>query len=296
MSDNHQLVANNVDMKRVVNPATQLQYQINNLFKAAFKEVRATYSYLLKTPGDIEALHQFRISLRRVKSLLHSFEQVIRRSVFSTIYTNVSTPLKASNALRDYDVLIAALSSKQHLQNEPAIKHIETVNKHLKQIRNHSRQQFFQQLQTWQIVDLPAECTRKPYRSQSFTDFMQTSLAQHQKVIKSLIGKIKHTNRDEPFHRLRIAFKQYRYLLEMSPPSFIAEGARTRLKQLKVMQTLLGKFNDYAVWQQHLASLGNSGRISDKVSYACGVISTVCWFEQHQLLPAIRESTSDFVS
>ena len=269
-----------------------LEHQVASLFSAACKQVHASNSALMKTPDDIEALHQFRISLRRVKSLLHSFKDVMRETIYSTLNSNVSGPLSASNALRDHDVLIAALSDDAARHNEPVVEHLHALIRHLKRVRKRIRKHTFQYIDKWQFAECSGAFTRKPVRGESFKTYLHASLTDHQQKIESCLSSVRHSKKDKPVHQLRIACKHYRYLLEMSKQGVTPAIRKAQLKRLKALQSLLGQFNDYAVWRHHLWTLSNAEKISRKASYACGAFSVKCWYMQRQLLPDIRESSS----
>ncbi len=179
---------------------------------------------------DTEALHDLRVALRRLTSLLHIIETFQDCS-----YQQLRHMLKATNRARDLEVfpqimqrlipLPSKLEETWHLRRIDEIRHLH------------------QSLpESWRsaVAKLPANIQGNR------EDFRQLAIRQLQRDILRLQKRRNRLCQDwsnRSAHKLRISGKQVRYILE--PFAILHKEIEKCVVEMKAFQDLLGEYNDY---------------------------------------------------
>ncbi len=231
---------------------------------------------------DSEFLHDYRIAVRRTRSLLSQMKKLI--PVEETLYfQNEFKWLGAiTGPVRDMDVYLlereqykSMLPTQLHQGLDNFFKDLEKARvPKLQEMRDglgSARYQNFMNAwaryltgkdgTTWKMGG--KEC--QPYA----TKMIRKRLT---KILKDG-GAITPDTPDAELHRLRIQGKKLRYLLEFFRSFFNAEEVDYFLKQLKKLQNNLGDFNDVSVQSEMLSGYIEdlSGRSKRSVQIAAAV-------------------------
>ncbi len=208
-------------------------------FKHNFSECKRHFSE--------ESVHDFRVSMRRFMALLDLLNQVYPRKYLLDIRKILKKELKVFNPLRDNQVQILNLRSL--IYTYPAL-----FTYYVKQL--HDEQIFINQIKVTlddlSIHDIEGlmffimmDMKDRLRKEQGGFSGMFTAAKQS---FDSLIEKrndvdIKNL---ETVHKLRIAFKKFRYVVEMLFPYI--HYPKEILKRLKGMQNILGEIQDNRVF------------------------------------------------
>ena len=214
---------------------------------------------------DIEFLHDYRIALRKIRSVLSLFVGVYADDVTAQLKTRFSNLMAPTGQLRDLDVYLAEKDGFFDLLPPSMHGGLE----HLFQL--------FERQRAAAQADLVAHLEAKSYQRE--VEALEKRFASKKKLAKgenaqlssvayssALIWKryrkvckiaagIDDQTEDEEVHRLRIHCKKLRYLMEFFAPVFPAKEFKSIIKPLKRLQDNLGLFNDYSVQQDKLRSL-----------------------------------------
>jgi CHAD domain-containing protein len=214
---------------------------------------------------DTEFLHDFRVAVRRSRSLLTLTKGVVSPEVSAVLTADLRAAGKATNVQRDMDVYILDQGVYEALLPEPlkpAIRPLFTTLRRrrtaaLKKTKQFLAADVYRNLQR-HINDYAAQDSIDP------SDAPQADaplLALAQKVITSRYRKVVKSGRrisgetpDADIHQLRIECKKLRYALEFFSPLFPPSDMTRLIKQLKMLQDHLGRFNDLAVQQEFLGA------------------------------------------
>jgi len=184
----------------------------------------------LKYDGKEEELHEFRVALRRIRSLIKLF---LDDSVPFT--KSLKTMMNATNTMRELDVLLNSISSAQ-------------FPKLFKQLSKH-RQKIVQTLFTpafvHQTLLLLDESSDYFFQNDSYfisEILMQTILTHYQHCLDSYESLEKNT-KPKTLHHLRIQFKDARYGFEFLEIADIHE-AKEIIEHCKTVQNSLGGIQD----------------------------------------------------
>ncbi len=216
----------------------------------------------LKVDDDTEFLHDYRVSLRKVRSVLSLFKGVYGESENSALKQDFSGIMKATNRLRDLDVYLLdksvffdLLSPRMHTGLEQMFdafaierkKQLKLVSKKL------NSKDYEHTMQT--LKDKFSSVGNLPIGPKAFTpslSFATKLIWKRYKKVCEIARQINAETPDEEVHELRIQCKKLRYLMEFFSSLFPREMLKELIQSLKRLQNNLGLFNDYSVQQVSL--------------------------------------------
>ncbi len=200
---------------------------------------------------DSEALHNFRVSVRRLRSFLKSFEPYLKNS--KKHRQKLSHIMDLTNAGRDTEVHILWLKARvekasvleesgisyllEHLTND---EHID-----LKKVKKQ-----FAEAAKKLDKSFSSEAKVKAKESLTFSAASADVLKQHSDELQTLLQRIKNAE-DEEIHEARIVGKRLRYILELLG----SEEATAIVKQLKKLQDTSGDLHDLQVLEPKVQNL-----------------------------------------
>jgi len=223
---------------------------------------------ILKNRDDIlkstepESLHDFRVYLRRSRTLLSQFSSRLPAENILLARENLSTLFRQTNSLRDLDVYLLSESEYRRMLPEklqpgiaPLFRRLRLQQKReLNRVREWLVQtESVQRLSEWQnfiIHDL--KFSDEPAKT---SELLSEVL---EKRFRRLIRKGKRmqpqTDTDS-IHAVRIEAKKLRYFIEAFQNYFEAAGTTELLKRLRKMQTSFGNFNDLTIQSRFIQAI-----------------------------------------
>jgi CHAD domain-containing protein/CYTH domain-containing protein len=215
----------------------------------------------LTNADDETALHDFRVSLRRLRSTLRAWDAVLPKKVTKKLRKELSKVQRATGAGRDAEVLLEWLTSEREelsVEHRPGIDWIMIDLKKRKdeayaRIRQSLRPAFehldarLQPRLEAMTIEVHLE---KDVPADTFARAIATEARAHATLLLEAIDEIRDLFDTETMHAARIAGKRLRYLLD--PLAEHATGVRAVLDELKPFQDLLGEMNDIAVLIEQL--------------------------------------------
>ncbi len=210
---------------------------------------------------DTEFLHDYRVAVRRIRSLYSQAKQVLPDSLIKKIKIDYGALGKVTNRMRDIDVYL--LNIKKYLDLMPANQReyitpffeslkSERVTEHRKLVRFLRSEKYTDMIRYW-----TDHLNKTPVSSETdmkILDFARIKLKNYFDKVLDLGQKIRPDSPANLVHKLRIECKKLRYLLEFYSGLFAPEAIRTLIRQLKILQDNLGEFNDYSIQQINLNS------------------------------------------
>lgn len=216
----------------------------------------------IKADYDTEFLHDYRVSLRKVRSALSLFKDVYTASDTERLKRMFVDIMKTTNRLRDLDVYL--LDKPHYFSLIP-----ESLHDGLRimfAVFGEERQGQFAH-----VVDMLGSPTYADTMRELAAYFAASNALElgpnadeltllfacrliwkrYTKVCK-IARRITADTPSKDVHRLRIQCKKLRYLMEFFAPLFPGKALKRLIKALKRLQDNLGRFNDYAVQQRSL--------------------------------------------
>jgi len=211
--------------------------------------------------ADPECLHQYRVSLRRIRALVSMNKSVYSPAV-KPIRKSLGKIMKKTGPLRDLDVL---LGRKESFLNQLEPEDIPGVEAYFRELR---RQRLRERNSVRLFLSGPA--CREGFQSLLY-DFGDPpddlkgkipgmpALEQNKRRLKKTIAKtekaleeINECISDNGLHTLRLRCKKLRYLCEYRKALFQDDAADRLTRKMKQVQTSLGEFNDRSVQEEFL--------------------------------------------
>lgn len=211
---------------------------------------------------DSEFLHDYRVSLRKVRSIISLFKDVYDPEITEYLKAEFADIMQITGRLRDLDVYL--LDRDDYFSLVPASTHTglgilfsyfekEREEQHAlicESLQSKAYQKRMKMLLKGFKKDLWAVGGKADKGSLKFG--CKVILKRYNKVC-GIARSIDGNTEDAVVHELRIQCKKLRYLMEFFTPLFAKKEIKSLIKSLKVLQDNLGRFNDYSVQQESLA-------------------------------------------
>ena len=213
----------------------------------------------LADAGEADALHDFRVALRRLRSALRAYRPWLGRAASRKVRSALRDLGRATNAGRDGEVQADWLASEDREFSEQARA---GATKLAQLLRNHRRPRATE-LQAELSVTAGKILKRLEFLDQPSPIFVAVYaplLAEHAAAAAARVAAITGAEQVEEAHEARIAVKRLRYLLE--PQLEELQQAPPLLERIEELQDLLGELHDAHVLEDTLASAGAARRLS----------------------------------
>ncbi|WP_168433613.1 CHAD domain-containing protein [Pontiella sulfatireligans] len=253
------------------------------LIARTFIEVARCNEAGMATDLDTEFLHDYRVSLRRTRSLLSLFRNVVDGEDSCWLKSALAGIMKQTNRLRDLDVYLLGRAGYYKLVPESMHGGLDIMFDVFVQ----ERQDVFEQVAEFlrgkeyqrqieavlaRLQDLEmGRCGMEPTGR-----FARRLILKRYKKAASLARSIDDGTPDARVHELRIECKKMRYLMEFFLPLFPQKKIKPLVKSLKSLQDVLGRFNDYSVQREALAAFAEAhpmrGRKGIKLAECVGAL------------------------
>jgi len=257
---------------------------------------------------DTEFLHDFRVSFRKVRSVLSLLAGVYGEKQTAELKQEFASLMKQTNRLRDLDVYL--LDRREYFQLVPESSHEgleimfdlllkERRKEHGKVCKIIKSRFYRERIDGWDrlfaTVDSLSSGPAAGKRSDRYVAGL--ILRRYRKVCK-VARAIDGTTTDNVVHELRIHCKKLRYLMEFSLPLFSRKKVKTLIKSLKLLQDNLGRFNDYSVQQESLGTFMSEHSLSGKkgmqVAESIGALTAMLYQLQRKERNLVMENFERF--
>ncbi len=217
----------------------------------------------LQDETDAEALHDFRVALRRLRSILRAYDDTLRGSVPRKLAKRLKRLAGATGPGRDAEVQLEWLRGHgSKLGSQQRQGHSWMLARLNGRVRD-----AYGDLQAEIDRDFPAvdgDLRRhlSVYRTKIFLDpetapptlgaVTARILRDQVAELEGNLAKVRHADDVDEAHQSRISAKRVRYLLEPFAEE-LPESAAAVVKRFKALQDLLGDLHDSHVLEQELA-------------------------------------------
>jgi CHAD domain-containing protein len=260
---------------------------------------------------DTEFLHDYRVSFRKVRSVLSLFKGVYEPGKTTELKAEFALIMQSTNRLRDLDVYLMEKESYYKMVPEPSVAGLELLFLYLAKERKKELKKVVKDLQSEEYAARVDALTSLFKSSKKIPigpkGALPSKLLAAHLVLKrynqvcKIASSIEKTTPDSVIHELRISCKKLRYLMEFFTPLFDGESVKTLIKTLKNLQDNLGKFNDYSVQQAFLRhildhDLGQFKGKEIQISEAVGALTAMLFRMQKKERNQVVNNFSRFNS
>ena len=208
---------------------------------------------------DIEFLHDFRTSLRKIRAGLSQIKGIFPDEISDDYKSRFANIQRKTNNARDLDVY---LFEKEHYYKVSPTEIHEGLDEffNLLQLERKKEQTILKRLLSSKLYKSTLsdwENYLKNYKpeNENTTSVLAAAKLFISKKLNTVIKdgrKINSKSKDEQLHDLRIECKKLRYLLEFFKSVFPKKKIEFFINQLKNLQDYLGEFNDLSVHKEKL--------------------------------------------
>jgi len=222
-------------------------------YRAELKRCRAEFSN--------EAVHDLRVATRRMLALIQLLNSISPRPRLQKLTRAFKDQLDEFDDLRDTQVILAEIS--EVMQELPQLhdfqKHLQfTEQKLLRTLRKKIKQ--MESSEVTKRIRKTHEAIAAETNSELGSQIMQ-AIDDVYLLTKQRLGWVDLT-RSATIHRVRIAFKSLRYMIEIAQPVLINFPIKN-LKRMNDYQSLMGEIQDAEVFAQTLADFSEHASFSD---------------------------------
>jgi inorganic triphosphatase YgiF len=213
---------------------------------------------------DPEYLHQMRVGLRRLRSALVAFRDLVPKKAAKPLIERLRRLMPDLGAARDWDVFSDTLVhlGTQEPEHAPLVAPLLAGARAKRSAaRRHARGVAASpQLQAFLLRAL-RWVNAAPWKEPSEGSLGAFAAAALERLHARALRDAKHIDWTdaERRHRLRIRVKRLRYACDFFAASFPGAAARPYVKRLSALQDILGELNDIAVARRLLAELAPRG-------------------------------------
>ncbi len=215
--------------------------------------------------SDSEFLHDYRVCLRKVRSVLSLFTEVFDANDSNRLKEQLAAVMRTTNNLRDLDVYLLNRGEYQRLVPPSAHAGLLILFDGFAQRRKGEQKKvgsamqskgYLRSMDNLEALLASGDNIKNGPQAevQSLTFARRLIMKRYRKVCKT--GRdLDETTPDPIIHQLRIHCKKLRYLMEFFTPLFPPPEIKKLIRSLKTLQDTLGNFNDYSVQQEFLTKM-----------------------------------------
>ncbi len=244
---------------------------------------------------DTEFLHDYRIALRKIRSVLSLFKGIYAPEQTVALKARFAALMAPTGPLRDDDVYLLERRSFYAMVPDTMHGGLDRMFERVGQRRLAAWAGLADRLrgkgyirEIEALMDLFSR--RKTLLPGPNADRMSQDLAselirKRYRRIRRIAAGLTAGMPDDEVHALRVECKKLRYLIEFFGPMFQQDGLHDILKSLKKLQDSLGSFNDCVVQQAGLlAFLDNLGDEPRRLEIAQSIGALVTVLHQRQIV------------
>jgi CHAD domain-containing protein len=220
----------------------------------------------LRAALDTEFLHDFRVAVRRTRSLLGQIKHVFPPDIVEHFSTEFSWLGRLTGAPRDMDVLLLAL--RKRMADVPA-DDLAALTAFLGDAQQQEQRKLVEALDgeryrrlvsEWQaFLQRPTTCEPVPLNARS--PLVEVVCPRAWRLYRRIVRcatTIDGGTEPARLHEVRITAKKLRYLVDVTTSFNGARDHERILGRLKALQRVLGDFNDAHVQEQRLLECGRT--------------------------------------
>ncbi len=293
-----------------LDPDDTIQQSARKLLTATLNVMRANEPWLPKNM-DTEFLHDYRVAIRRTRSILAQLRGIFPPSELTRFKQRFRDLGKRTNDLRDQDVYLLEADRfrgmlPDSLQDGLDPFFTDLGERHKKELKKFSRYlasaRYASELEEWRAFLESEERPDPQTAPNADKKTSEIALDTIRKAWKKVLRHGRNIGReatDAELHVLRIDCKKLRYLLEFFSSLFPGKMIRPAVRQLKTLQDNLGAFVDLSVQedylQHHLLETG-TGRERTALAASLGGLVTMLHHEREKVRKTFHKTFDRFDS
>ena len=233
---------------------------------------------------DVEFLHDYRVAVRKARSLIGQVKGVFPADALNTMKTALKSLARDSSVVRDLDVILVMQDELRSLLPLTLAGNLGHFFASVRKRRQAAWEKLVQFITSQEYRDLLSGLEKLLRRSGPAPECAYAARPILETAGRTIWKSYRKVHADrriisdgiapEQIHQLRIKCKKLRYLLEFFRSLYDEESIGTLVKLLKDLQSYLGSCNDYSqqilLLQQYLDGLSSEDKSSIRDASATG--------------------------
>jgi CHAD domain-containing protein len=222
----------------------------------------------LRANIDTECLHDFRVAIRRTRSLIRQLKHVFPVDVVEYFSAEFSWLGRLTGPSRDLDVLVLTLRDQA---GDLPPEDMQAIVAFLSRQQEHARNVLLEALDSaryrrllaaWQqfLAEPAADMSPGRHARRSLVQVVSRRAWRLSRRLGRCCEVINEQTDPAHVHQVRITAKKLRYLIDVTSSFYDAEALDRVLSTLKKVQRVLGDFNDAQVQEARLRELARTLR------------------------------------
>lgn len=233
--------------KRPVSELAQIQGMISDQFRLLLRHDPGT-----RLGGDPEDLHQHRVGIRKLRSLLAS-ARMLEPEWSAALRAELEWIGDLMNPVRDLDVMVPYLRADMALLDPAEAAVMERFISSLGSERDAARKEMLEGLESERYLELlrTLEAATVSLVVRPAEDDLQSGAARQFRKMRKAARNLSSPPADEDLHRVRRLAKKARYTADLMKPTGGKKVAKY-LADIKQLQEVLGDFQDSVVAEDRI--------------------------------------------
>jgi len=289
-----------------LNPMMPSREAVRSMVSGMLSIARENEAGVINDGDDTEYLHDYRVCLRKARSLISLLKEVFPAEVQQDLKQRLGDVARRTNELRDLDVYLleqdryaklipASLGSGIPVMFEDFKKtHEKAYSSVCRWFNSKPYDQEMQSLLAFFSAadDVPVtDASEQPIKS-----LVTRKILKRYRNICKLGLAITPETQDAEVHELRIEAKKLRYLLEFFAGLYQARKIKQLVSRLKVLQDNLGRFNDFSVQQDSLNTYLQGHQTNAEMAKSIGALLMVLAQKQTEERSHVEERFAGFAN
>lgn len=235
------------------------------LLVSASNRFESETAKFISDPSDAETVHQMRLEIRKIRSILYFIKKIIRGDCYNAINGKLKQFNSSLAAIRDLDILVSNCKlytkSDNHLTGIISTERTILSNSLLEEILKAQRRQKMLLFDWPDAIEWDHPASHETVTS----DYVRKELSV---LLKSYLKLAKKTDFSVPdqLHRFRIAGKKIKNIMELFLPILTIRGHKLYRKLKKILQSI-GDIHDFNTSRRILTELSRKDSfISDEAN------------------------------
>lgn len=236
-----------------------LQFLLKEKLNLLLQDIKLSKEGILNDYSNPIYLHDFRVSIRKIRVYLTQLNNYFNNSKLKQFKKDFRYLAKLTNETRDLDVYILKFNNYKDLLPKNKQNNLNNLIEYLKNKKEIEYKNLVKILQEDKyknlIEDFDISIISDNLFKKKSKKAIKVAFKNLSKLYTTIIEDGCMLDKNSPnskFHKLRIKCKKLRYLIELFSPLYCQQNGTNLIKELKVIQTLLGDFNDFEVHQHKL--------------------------------------------
>ena len=231
-----------------------IQSLLNKKLNLLINDIKLNRKAMLKNSTESEYLHKFRISIRKTRVYLVHLSKYFKSDSLLKCKKEFKYLGKLTNEARDLDVYIEKFDNYINFLPINEQNNLNDLIKYIKNKKDQEYKKLLKSLNSKIYINIIKNITKLIKNKNLFVErkykakkVAYKNLSKLYDIITNKGTIINQNSLNSRFHELRIDCKTLRYLIELFLPFYNKKNSKKIIEKLKVIQTLLGNFNDYKV-------------------------------------------------